>query len=227
MSDIKGVNNSALFDELGLGSRKKDEGSKELGQADFLKLLVAQMKNQDPLKPQENGDFMAQMAQFSQTDGIQKMQKSLENLASSLQSNQALQASALVGRSVMVPGSTGYLQDEGALKGMADLKASATDIRLQVFSSNGVMIREQALGNHQAGEMPFSWDGLNNQGERMTPGSYDMKIFAKVAGLEEQVGTHIAANVNSVTLGRNGEGVKLNVAGLGQVNLDDVNQISE
>lgn len=227
MADINGINNPNIFEDLGLTKKKTDDKNNELGQTDFLKLLVAQMENQDPLQPQENGDFLAQMAQFSATDGISKMQQSLEALTNSLQSNQALQASALVGRSVLVPGSVSQLETDGEIKGMASLKASATNVTMQIYNSSGVMVKEEFLGNHQAGDMPFKWDGTTTDGERAPNGSYEVKVFGNVAGKQEQIGTQIAANVNSVTLGRNGEGVKLNVAGIGQVSIDDVLQISE
>ena len=74
---------------------------KKLGQQDFLRLMVAQIQNQDPMQPQMNGEFLSQLAQFSTNDGVAKMQESLQQMATSLQSNQALQASALVGRKVL------------------------------------------------------------------------------------------------------------------------------
>ncbi len=81
----------------------REPKSDELGKDQFLELLVAQMNNQDPLSPQENGEFIAQLAQFSTVEGIENMNTSMEALLSGYQSSQALQASSLVGRTVIVP----------------------------------------------------------------------------------------------------------------------------
>src|SRR5258708_1977704 len=95
---------------------------KNLGQRDFLKLMVAQIQNQDPTHPQANGEFLAQLAQFSTNDGIMKMQNSLQELSASLQSNQALQASALVGRKVFVESNILALGESGETKAAIEME---------------------------------------------------------------------------------------------------------
>ena len=97
----------AKLESLGLAQKKPRVDKKEMGQEDFLKLMTTQLQNQDPMKPMENGDFLAQIAQFSTVDGIGKLQESFEALSGSLHSNQALQASGLIGRNVMVPSNAG------------------------------------------------------------------------------------------------------------------------
>lgn len=227
MTNISGINNQSILDELGL-TQKKDQKTNELGQEDFLELMIAQIKNQDPLKPEANGDFMAQMAQFSTADGIASMQKSLDNLSSSLQSNQALQASALVGRNVLVPSDTANLVRGGAVEGIATLPAAGRGVSLDVYNaSTGELVKQVPLGDQPAGELHFTWDGTNQANQAVPAGSYKFAVAGSIGQENLQFGTHLLANVDSVTLGTNGEGLKLNVAGVGQINLNEVKQIRE
>ena len=102
MSNIDNNVSSALSG-LGLGeAQAKKKPNDELGQSEFLELMIAQLNNQDPMKPMDNGDFISQMAQFSAVTGLTQLQESFDKLAVSLQSNQALQASSLIGQDVLV-----------------------------------------------------------------------------------------------------------------------------
>jgi flagellar basal-body rod modification protein FlgD len=105
----------------------------ELGQDDFLELMVAQLKNQDPMKPMESGEFLGQLAQFGTVNGIRSLQSSSKGLLSTLQSVQALQASNLVGRSVLVKGEAGLWIKEGHLSGMIELPTQATTVQVMVW----------------------------------------------------------------------------------------------
>ena len=93
---------------------------KELGQTDFLHLMLTQLKNQDPFKPLDSSEFLGQLAQFGTVSGLAQLQTSFDGLASSLTSDQALQASGLVGRSALVPGAEALLAN-GKLSGAVDL----------------------------------------------------------------------------------------------------------
>lgn len=197
-----------------------------LGQKDFLRLMVAQVRNQDPMDPKTNGDFMAQLAQFSTNDGITRMQESIAQLASSLQSNQALQASALVGRKVLIPGNNFKLGAEGDLSAAVDVPAPVSNLTASVYGENGELLRTIPLGTQDIGISQFSWDGMNQKGERMPAGKYTIKVTGSYQGKDVALKTMVAANVDSVSLGQNGEGVRLNVAGIGSVALSDVRQIT-
>ncbi|KTD16273.1 flagellar hook assembly protein FlgD [Legionella jordanis] len=200
--------------------------NKNLGQSDFLRLMVAQVQHQDPLSPQTNGDFLSQLAQFSTNDGITKMQESIQQLASSLQSNQALQASALVGRKVLVNSNAFHLNKEEDAKIAVELPEGVENLNAFIYSESGELIRKIPLGQHGAGQFQFSWDGFNDKGERMQAAKYTVKVNGVYSGKEVALKTMTAANVDSVSLGQNGEGVKLNVAGIGSVSLSDVKEIT-
>lgn len=221
MNSLNGTNINA-----GSFNRPETSSSKELGQKDFLRLMVAQVRNQDPLDPKTNGDFLAQLAQFSTNDGITKMQESIAQLASSLQSNQALQASALVGRKVLVNSDTMKMEAEGDGKVVVDLPAPVSNMSAAVYSASGELLAQIPLGEHEIGMFDFNWNGLNQKGERVPAGKYTIKVSGTYQGQEVALKTMTAANVDSVSLGQNGEGVKLNVAGIGSVSLNDVKQIT-
>lgn len=198
---------------------------KSLGQKDFLAMLVAQVKNQDPMQSQANGEFLSQLAQFSTNDGISRMEQSLEQLATSLQSNQALQASALVGSKVLVKGDKLSLGDEGSVNTAIDFVPGVTNLTASIFSESGALIKKIQLGQPDAGFYQFAWDGTNQSDERMPAGKYRVEVHGVYGGQEVAFKTYTTGNVDSVSLGQNGEGLKLNVSGIGAVTLDQIRQI--
>ncbi len=198
----------------------------DLGQSDFLRLMVAQVQNQDPLQPQANGEFLSQLAQFSTNDGITKMQASIEQLANSLQSNQALQASALVGRKVLVESNKMALGADGGATASITSAEGLSNVTANIYTQSGELVKKIPLGQTGTGLFQFSWDGTNDKGERAAAGNYKLEVTANYQGQEVAVKTMTSANVDSVTLGQNGEGLKLNVAGIGSVSLDQVRQIT-
>ncbi len=210
---------------LGLSSVEQQPPRDRLDQAQFLKLMMTQLNNQDPLKPMESTEFFGQMAQFSTVAGIQDLQTSFSTLASSLQSNQALQAANLIGRSVLVPGNTGLLAPNGALSGAVDLSAAASDVQLSVYDQNGQLIRRLDLGPRANGTVRFTWDGIRDDGQFAAPGIYTIRADAAVDGHAVAPPVSIMAAVESVTLGPAGQDLLLNLTGLGSIAFSDVKQI--
>lgn len=220
---MSGVNDVS-WQNLGVGSRPTTN-TNELDQESFLKLMVAQLNNQDPTKPLDSNQFYSQMAQFSAVAGIQDLQTSFSQMASALSSNQALQASSLVGRDVLVSSSAGVLPSGGAMTGKINLPASTTELIVGVYDESGQLVRKLSLGNHAAGEVNFSWDGLTDTGEPATAGVYQIKAEAVIDGNNYAVETLTTARVNSVTLGGSGGAIVLNLGELGDVDLGAVRQI--
>jgi flagellar basal-body rod modification protein FlgD len=225
MTTINESNN--VYSNLGLNRQESlDNGRKEtLDQADFLALLTTQLANQDPFDPMDNKEFIAQMAQFSSLAGMNELNQNFGTLASSLTSNQALQASALVGRSVMVPTGVGYLESGGRIEGRVALEQPTQNIWAEVKDSAGQVVRRFELGSYSAGDLDFSWDGLADDGSAMPDGIYSINVYGQVGGTTEQFGTLMKAKVGSVNLGGPNGQVVLNLTGLGQVNLSDVEEI--
>ncbi|HHO59675.1 MAG TPA: flagellar hook assembly protein FlgD [Thiotrichales bacterium] len=203
-----GVNNALS----GNVSEAAAGGSSELGQADFIELLVAQMKNQDPSKPMDPSQFMDQLAQFSTVNGIQDLNTSFNSLAGNLTSDQALQAAGLVGRNVLIAGNTGTLENGGSVRGQITLPQSAANISLKVIDAQGVEVRELPLGSAGAGELPFQWDGFENDGSAALPGDYRLVAEAIIGGEPQALEVAVESRVNSITLGQDSAAAQLNLA---------------
>jgi len=195
-----------------------------LGKNEFMDLMVAQMNNQSPLDPQDNGAFISQLAQFSSLEEMQKMSSTVNGLSGSFQSTQALQASAMVGRSVLVPSAEINLGADAQVSGMVDLPLSTGGLNISILNASGELINKISLGQQSAGQVPFSWDGMNSSGQLMPPGKYSIKAEAGVGSASQQVGTLLSANVDSVSVSQSGS-LTLNVAGVGAMPLDQVRQI--
>jgi flagellar basal-body rod modification protein FlgD len=198
---------------------------KNLGQQDFLQLMVAQVKNQDPMSPQANGEFMGQLAQFSTNDGIGSMQKSMEKLVSSLQSNETMQASSLVGHNVLVNSNKINLAAEGGAKAAVEVPAGMKEITASIYSESGALIKTISLGQPAEGIHHFEWDGFDTKGEKMPAGNYDIKLQGTYQGQEYPLPVMSNAKVESIRISQYGKGVILNVSGIGDVSLNDVRQI--
>ncbi len=204
---------------------KKNQANDKLGQEQFLQLLLTQLQNQDPMEPMENGEFLTQMAQFSTASGIQDLQKSFGELAGAMRSTQALQASSLVGRQVLAAGEVGRLSEEGALRGAVVLKEPAEAVQINVYDSQGQLVRSMLNAHAGAGELHFAWDGLDEAGNRQSPGLYRVAAAVMVEGRPIAADTLIAQDVESVSLGRAGEDATLNLAGGTSLKLRDVREI--
>ncbi|WP_404363151.1 flagellar hook assembly protein FlgD [Marinobacter sp.] len=220
------VNNTAAADVLSQYRFKNETNkSEELGKNEFMELMIAQLKNQNPLEPQDNGDFIAQLAQFSSLEEMQQLSGSVDNVVGEFRSTQALQASAMVGRTVLVPSPTGVLGASGQMEGVVGVPATTSSLRVSVVNQAGERVRQMDLGPAQAGQVSFAWDGKNSAGETMPPGAYQIIAEGSYPQGNEQLGTLVSANVDSVSLGGKG-GVTLNLAGMGSIALSDVQQIN-
>ncbi len=219
---------TATLEGLGLtrpateGVRAPTTGS--LQQEAFLELMIAQFQNQDPFKPMENGDFLGQLAQFGTVSGIEELRHSFTSFANSLYSDQALQASNLIGQDVLVTSRFAGLGQDGEIRGAVELRSSTPSLTVRVTDANGALVRNLELGTRPAGTVGFAWDGRNESGVRMPPGSYRIDVVSGAGGQSEQLPVMIADRVDSVTLG-GGSGVQLNLKDMGEVELADVRRI--
>lgn len=226
MANINNNLTSAIND-LGLGTQasKPKKAPDQLGQTEFLDLMITQLKNQDPFSPMENGDFISQMAQFSSVTGLAELQQSFDKLATSLQSNQALQASSLVGRTVMVPSAVGTLLAGGSIAGAVELPASSGSVGINIQDSSGQVVRRLELGAQSSGDAYFRWDGIGNDGLPAQPGRYFVSADADIGGDTVAVETLMSSAVDSVTLGQGGQGLTLNLTDGNVVDFSNVREI--
>jgi len=226
--------NTTSFDDLGLKTANKPLKQQRLGQEDFMKLMTTQLNHQDPFKPMENGEFLTQMAQFSAVTGLKEIKDEFKDLSAALQSSQALQASSLVGKRVLVPGNQTTLPDKGPLRGAVDLPASTSNLSIKITDAKGELVKTLDLGSKPAGTVHFSWDGKRkvpgHDGEpdseqRAPAGTYRITAEALVDGKPQAVNTLVVDAVESVSLGKPGQPMTLNLSHAGSTRLTSVKQI--
>lgn len=220
--------NTQLLDSLGLSSAAKTSAAGDtgaLGQSDFLKLMTTQLQNQDPTKPMESGEFFNQIAQFSMVAGVEDLQTSFQQVADAMQSTQSLQASAMVGRSVLVPGDTVSLAAGGTVSAGVTLPASTSNLVVGVVDASGQLVRRLDLGTQSEGDVAFTWDGLDGSGIAAPAGSYHLVAQMDYDGEAVALDTLVTSKVNSVVMGKNGQGITLNLSNNEQVALADIVQV--
>lgn len=188
----------------------------------FLKLLVTQMKNQDPLNPLDNAQVTSQMAQLSTVSGINKLNDSVGALSSMFQSNQLLQASGMIGRGVLAEGSGLKLSGGNAIGGI-DLPQAADKVVVTVTNPAGQVLQTVDLGAQNAGVVSFQWDGATDSGGKAADGAYQFSVKASQGGKAITAATLSLGVVNSVSV--DSQGISLNADGLGALALSQIKQI--
>jgi flagellar basal-body rod modification protein FlgD len=216
MSDLA-INSSAA---AGTAAKAALSDNKTLSQADFLSLLIQQMRNQDPTQPMDSSQMVSQLAQINQVSATQNLQTSFEALAQSMQGNQLLQASSMVGRSVTVPSAVGRLQG-GSLDGAVNVADGGGHTLVQIVDNAGNVVRTIDLGTQVAGLADFHWDGTGDNGQPLPPGTYGL---AAQTG-NTAVATYVTGKVAGVGM-TGADGAYLDVDGFGGVLLSQVARVN-
>ena len=188
----------------------------------FLKLLVTQMKNQDPLNPLDNAQVTSQMAQLSTVSGINKLNDSVGVLSTMFQSNQLLQASGMIGRGVVAEGDDLRLAGGNAIAGI-ELPQDADKVVVTIADSAGKVLQTVDMGAQNAGVLSFQWDGATDSGSQAADGAYQFSVKASQEGKEMDAVTLSLGVVNSVSV--DSQGISLNADGLGALALSKIKQI--
>ena len=167
VNDVTAKAQQAIFDKLGINQAKQNQelGAKQtLGQEDFLKLMTTQLQNQDPFAPMENGDFIAQMAQFSTVSGIKDVNESLSGLAGEYEKARIATAASLLGHSVLLPGNIVRPDENGEIHGVLDLPQASSYTTIN-FSDpvTGELVHSQAIGAIPSGLNGFSWTNIPDE----------------------------------------------------------------
>lgn len=196
----------------------------------FMKMLIAQMTNQDPLNPLDNAEVTSQMAQLSTVTGISQLNASLETLLSSIQSSEALDAADMIGHGVFVPGTNvtlsstttdGKTTTQGVLG--IDLTGAADKVTVNIRNSSGGLVKTLEVGAQEAGVIPIVWDGTTNNGATATEGQYMFEVNATKGGNAVAATALGFGTVLSVTSSLTG--AKLNVQNIGTASLSDIREI--
>ncbi len=203
----------------------KDAGATKAAedpQSKFLKLLVAQLKNQDPLNPVDNAQMTSQMAQISTVAGIDQLNTTLQKMASNFTASQSLQAASMIGRNVLVPGSEVQLQD-GVAQGGVSLAQPVDKLTVSIVDASAQVLHKVDLGPQTAGVVNFQWGGVTDNGTTAVPGSYSFKLEAVQGGNKIDALALTLGRVTGVTQGAGG--TMLNVSGKAPVAVSDVKQV--
>ncbi len=215
---------SAILNKLGINSSEKSNVPKakdQLGQEDFLKLMTTQLQNQDPFAPMENGEFIAQMAQFSTVTGITSMDESLKNVAAKLGETRIATAANMLGHSVLVPGKIARADDDGSVNGVIDLPSASTNVNVVFKSQNGEIIDTINLGNQSSGLVGFAWHGAPKDMIANDEPIF-VEAYANSGKGMEGVSSSIFAEVLSSSAGDGDSGVMLDVRDYGTISANEV-----
>jgi flagellar basal-body rod modification protein FlgD len=189
----------------------------------FLKLLVTQMKNQDPLNPMDNAQVTSQLAQISTVNGIQQLNTTMQNLSSSFMAGQSLQSASLIGHTVLTDGSTLNVADGTPALGAIELAQAADSVKVNIVSPAGNIVRQLDLGPQKSGMTGFQWDGLSDGGSKVAAGSYTFQVTASGSGQKVNTTSFMAGAVSSITLKT--DGTHLSVGGIGDITMQQIKQI--
>jgi flagellar basal-body rod modification protein FlgD len=223
------VNNNSALDGMYWDNSSKvpDKNDGALTQADFFALLTQQLAYQDPTKPVENDQMIAQMTNFTMADGIGSLNESFKSFAESMTSNQALQASSLVGRSVLTQSNEIVFTGESLSRGNIELEKPATMMKVRIENEKGELIRSFSVENPKMGKNDFVWDGTNANDEAVAAGVYKIKVEANYTdGTTASLPVNVYTPVGSVSMNGTGGGIMLNLLGLGTVKFSDVLEVS-
>jgi flagellar basal-body rod modification protein FlgD len=198
-----------------------------LGGTDFLTLMLAQLKNQDPTSPVDSNTFLQQLASLSEVQGITSLNTSFNTLSSSLSSSQALQASSLLGHQALVNSGTANLTAGATVTGAVNVPQTTSQVVLNISDASGALVKQINLGAQSAGLASFTWDGTTGSGSQAPAGTYTLTAqYAGGASGGTAATTLVNGTVESVSMGAGSTGLTLNVAGIGSVPFSTVQQIS-
>ncbi|MDP1550385.1 MAG: flagellar hook assembly protein FlgD [Nitrosomonas sp.] len=220
MNSVQSTNSQTVssITTTGITAKKEAENTQDR----FLKLLVTQMKNQDPLKPLDNAEVTSQLAQISTVSGIDKLNTTLKLLSSDYEDSQSIEATAMIGRDAFVPGRSIQLEKNAAIAGI-ELAQPVDELKVTISDSHGVAIRNIDLKAHPAGISTIGWDGETDSGAKAADGEYTFEVSATQGGKDIKVNTLALGSVNSISNGE--QGTLLDMGKLGLVSLSDIKQV--
>ena len=228
MSSVDNNNSlNSILDKLGINKPKEAKKSSDtLGQDDFLKLMTTQLQNQDPFKPTDNTEMIAQMAQFSMVTGQTEMNESIKAISGQLSEFRIATAANMLGHSVLVSGNRAFPDEEGTISGALDIPSTSTSTSILYKSMNGDIVHAEELGPQQAGLLGFRWEKIPqnvlNDNEYIT-----VEAFADTGTGLKSVGSSVFGEVLAASAGNSSNGVVYDVRGYGDISANDVKRFSK
>jgi flagellar basal-body rod modification protein FlgD len=217
---------------LGLAQSGANGSSTAQGLQDqFLKLLVTQLQNQDPLNPMQNAELTSQLAQISTVEGITNLKNTMLAISGQIDVSQSMNAVAMIGKGVLIPGSkvkVGVDGDNAAERVVTpyglDLQGDAQKVQVRISDSNGAVVRTIEMGEQKTGVYTLNWDGKNDSGVAMEAGAYTVSVLA-TDGDGKKVNAEVLSygQVKSVAYSTNG--LRLDLGLDGQTSMLDVRKV--
>ena len=223
MSTIPNVTGSMIAEDNATKIKKT-----KLDPDDFMKLMLAQLRMQNPLKPYDNSAMLQNMAQISSLDATKSLQASINNLDTNMGKSQVLSASQLVGRKANFPSDVSPLVADEGLGGSVIVPGKATEVTVTIKDKNGKDVKTITLGASAAGVADFKWNGVADgvtDGTKMEPGFYTISAAATIDGQQVQTMTAGTFKITSVALNPKTNEVILNVDGLGGMKMNEMLKI--
>lgn len=214
---------SSIINQLNSSAGTKTTTKSEDQQSRFLQLLTTQLKNQDPLNPMDNAQMTSQLAQISTVDGIERLNATLQTMMNTSNSQQTLQAAALVGHGALVKGSALELGSSGAIGGY-DLASAADIVKIEITDANGNVVRTISLDDQSAGVQNFVWDGKDSNGAAAAAGNYKFTVKATRGSNDVSVDALQFGYISGVVRDSKGA-LGIDVGSLGRFAFDDLKQI--
>ncbi|GGA45517.1 flagellar hook assembly protein FlgD [Sphingomonas psychrolutea] len=200
------------------------KSSSSLGTSDFLKLLTAQLQNQDPFSPTDNSQMVAQLAQITSTSGITDINTTLKSIQTKLGGTSTADALAYVGKTILTEGSTAYGRATGGIAGAVELDGDATDVSVSIQDANGQVLNTLQLGAQKQGTISYEWDGKTAAGADAGTGPFTVRVQAAKSGATVTSRGLVWAPVAAVSVPATGDPT-LTVPGLGTVAVSAVRQV--
>jgi flagellar basal-body rod modification protein FlgD len=225
MSTVIGSTALSQINQSPASSSAANKQSSEELRTNFMTLLTTQLRNQDPTKPLENAELTSQLAQINTVSGIEELNKTVSGITGQMNAGQHLQATALIGHGVLVPGNRVLVGDGETTPFGVELAKGAENVNIEVYNAAGEKVRSFDLGAMQAGVQSFSWDGKLADGSVAADGAYTVKLSAMTGGAEQSVTALNYGLVNGVSKAADGSS-RIDLGGtMGQVSLADIRQV--
>ncbi len=151
-------------------------GKSEMGQADFLRLLTAQMQTQDPFEPVDNAQMVAQMATITNSSGIAEMNQTLKGLASQLTGSRLGDAASWIGKSMLVKSNIAAPDAAGQYMGQVSFADATSGASVDLMDGNGNVLKTIDLGNQAKGEVNFFWNGKDEAGNTIATDALKIRV---------------------------------------------------
>ncbi len=202
-------------------STVKEEST--LGQDEFLELMLTQIRHQDPFKPTDNGEFITQMAQFSQVTSTDSMRTSLEKFVEDQSTAQLLNAASLIGRKAMIDSNQGTLTDNNEIVVEYELPQPTDELTATITDDTGAVVHTINAGSAGSGTHSLQWDGTTSNGTRAGNGRYTINIqYVDTTGESVAAPVTMSVDVESVNVGVNGTGLTMTSSDGRDVRISDV-----